>query len=120
MATYIDETVILRYLLDDNHAQAQKAARTIREGHTYSSPEIMARVAVTLRDIYKCPRSLIANAVEMLCDDIIVIEEDVCRLAGRFFGSTLYDFTDCLMLARNALYGYDILSFDKPILKRTI
>lgn len=120
MFTIIDETVILRYVLDDNKKQAEEAASVITAGRAYTYPEIIARVAVTLRDVYHVPRTMIGETLTMLLDDICVNEEDVIRLACRYFGSTPLDFTDCMLIARNVLRGYRVLSFDKSILKRML
>ena len=49
-----------------------------------------------------------------------MVEEDVVRYASRLFGSSMLDYVDCLLVARNALYGNQIMSFDKPLLKRTL
>ena len=118
MFTIIDETVILRYVLDDNKKQAEEAASVIASGRAYTYPEIIARV--TLRDVYHVPRTMIGETLTMLLDDICVNEEDIIRLACRYFGSTPLDFTDCMLIARNVLRGYRVLSFDKSVLKRML
>ncbi len=120
MFTIIDETVILRYVLNDNKRHANEAADVIATGRAYTYPEILARVAVTLRDVYHVPRSMIGKTLTMLLDDICVSEKDVIQLACRYFGTMPLDFTDCMLIARNALRGYRVLSFDKAILKRMI
>ncbi len=120
MFTIIDETVILRYVLNDNKRHANEAADVIATGRAYTYPEILARVAVTLRDVYHVPRSMIGKTLTMLLDDICVSEKDVIMLACRYFGTMPLDFTDCLLMARNVLRGYRVLSFDKAILKRMI
>ena len=120
MFTIIDETVILRYVLNDNKKQAEEAASVIATGRAYTYPEIIARVAVTLRDVDNVPRTMIGEALTMLLDDICVNEEDVIRLACRYFGTTPLDFTDCMLIARNVLRGYRVLSFDKAVLKRML
>lgn len=120
MFTIIDETVILRYVLNDNRKQAEEAASVIATGRAYTYPEIIARVAVTLRDVYHVPRTMIGETLTMLLDDICVSDEDVIRLACRHFGATPLDFTDCMLVARNMLRGYRVLSFDKAVLKRML
>lgn len=120
MITVIDESVILRYLLNDNKKKAKEAAHIILNGQTYSYPEIFARVAVTLRDVYGVPRSLISEALLTLLEDICVSEEDIVRYATRLFGTSMFDYIDCLLVARNHLYGYDVFTFDKPLLKYTL
>lgn len=118
-STIIDETVILRYLLDDDvlspHAAKVIATRTAR---VY--PEIITRVVVTLRDVYKVPRVEIAAALKRLLDDVMVDEPTVVALAVKLFGKTHMDFTDCLLAARTAIYNDDVVSFGKPIIQGMI
>ncbi|WP_283170720.1 PIN domain-containing protein [Curtanaerobium respiraculi] len=120
MRLLIDETVILRYLLEDSKTNFRKACSAISSGDAYTYPEIIARVAVALRDVYGVPRTQIGYTLEKLLDDIYVVEEDVVRYAVRLFGSSMLDFVDCLLVGRNALHGEQIMSFDKPLLKRTL
>lgn len=120
MRLLIDETVILRYLLDDDKKESREAREAIATGEAYTYPEIIARVAVTLRDVYRVPRSQIGYALIELLDDITVVSEDVVRYAARLFGSSMLDFVDCLMVARNAIHGEKTMSFDKPIMKRML
>lgn len=120
MRLLIDETVILRYLLDDRKSLSDEAARAIGTGEAYTYPEIYARAAVTLSDVYRVPRSQIAYSLLELLDDIFVIDEEAVRYATRLFGSSMLDFIDCLLVARNALEGARVLSFDKPLMKRML
>lgn len=120
MKRLIDETVILRYVLQDDKKQFKEACTVIAAGQAYTYPEIFARVAVTLRDVYRVPRSQIGYTLISLLDDIFVVEEEVVRYASRLFGSSMLDYVDCLLAARNALNGEHVLSFDKPLLKRML
>lgn len=120
MQLLIDETVILRYLLEDDKKHFKDASNAIASGEAYTYPEIIARVAVALRDVYRVPRSQIGYTLIKLLDDIYVVDEDIVRHASRLFGSSMLDFVDCLLVARNVLHNEQILSFDKPLLKRTL
>ena len=75
-STIIDETVILRYLLDDDEVLSPRAAKVIATRTARVYPEIITRVVVTLRDVYKVPRVEIAAALKRLLDDVMV---DRCR-----------------------------------------
>ena len=116
----IDEGVMLRYLLNDNRRLADEAAVIIGGGQAYTYPELIARVAETLRDLYGVPRTMIGEALTMLLDDVCVAEADVVRLACRYFGTTRLDFTDCLLMARNVQRGWPVASFDKAIMRRML
>lgn len=120
MRLLIDETVILRYLLEDDKRSFKEASAAIASGQAYTYPEIFARVAVTLRDTYRVPRSQIGYVLLSLLEDISVQEEEVVRYASRLFGSSMLDYVDCLLVARNALRNEHVMTFDKPLLKRTL
>ena len=49
-STIIDETVILRYLLDDDEVLSPRAAKVIATRTARVYPKIITRVAVTLRE----------------------------------------------------------------------
>lgn len=118
-STIIDETVILRYLLDDDEVLSPRAAKVIATRTARVYPEIITRVVVTLRDVYKVPRVEIAAAMKRLLDDVMV-EPTVVALAVKLFGKTHMDFTDCLLAARTAIYNDDVVSFGKPIIQGMI
>ena len=119
-STIIDETVILRYLLDDDEILSPRAAKVIATRTARVYPEIITRVAVTLRDVYKVPRTKIAAAMTRLLDDVMVDEPTVIAFAIRLFGKTHLDFTDCLLAARTAIYNDDVVSFGKPVIQGMI
>lgn len=118
-STIIDETVILRYLLDDE-VLSPRAAKVIATRTARVYPEIITRVVVTLRDVYKVPRVEITAAMKRLLDDVMVDEPTVVALAVKPFGKTHMDFTDCLLAARTAIYNDDVVSFGKPIIQGMI
>lgn len=118
-STIIDETVILRYLLDDD-VLSPRAAKVIATRTARVYPEIITRVVVTLRDVYKVPRVDIAAAMKRLLDDVMVDEPTVVALAIKLFGKTHMDFTDCLLAARTAIYNDNVVSFGKPIIQGMI
>lgn len=118
-STIIDETVILRYLLDDE-VLSPRAAKVIATRTARVYPEIITRVVVTLREVYKVPRTEIAAAMARLLDDVMVDEPTVVALAVKLFGKTHMDFTDCLLAARTAIYNDDVVSFGKPIIQGMI
>ncbi len=118
--TIVDETLLLRYLLDDDRHLSKKARDIVAQGDAFTFPEILARTIVTLRDVYQVPCSVISAAITSLLEDITVEEEDVVRLASRLFGTSKLDYTDCLMVARNVINGDEVISFDKPLMRQVI
>lgn len=88
-STIIDETVILRYLLNDDEVLSPRAAKVIATRTARVYPEIITRVVVTLRDVYKVPRVEIATAMTKLLDDVMVDEPTVIALAIKLFGKPI-------------------------------
>lgn len=120
MKLLIDESVILRYLLADNKRGFNRACEAIATGEAFTYPEIYARVAIVLRDVYGVPRSQIGYALIALMDDITVIEAPIVEYASRLFGSSLLDYVDCLLVARNVIRHQMVMTDDKPLLSRML
>lgn len=118
MKKLIDETIILRYVLDDDKRLHERAVELIQSTDVYTYPEIFTRVAVTLRDAYRVPRSQIAYTLNLLLEDIFVVDQDVVRYANKLFGSTIMDYIDCMLVARNVVRNEDVVSFEKPLVAR--
>ena len=111
MKTLIDETYLLRYVLQDEKEMFEVASALIAGGQAYTYPEYIARTAITLRDVYRVPRSQIAYVLNMLLDDVFVVDEDVVRCANKLFGTTILDYLDCLSAARSIVRGESSASF---------
>ncbi len=120
MPTMLDETAILRYVLNDNAKQARQVADVIASGDAYVYPEMITRAAVVLRDVYHVPRTMVARVLDWMIDEVNAAERAEIKHAIRLFGDTPMDFTDCMLVARNTISGHSVLSFDKAIVKRTI
>ena len=119
-STIIDETVILRYLLDDDEVLSPRAAKVIATRTARVYPEIITRVVVTLRDVYKVPRVEIATAMKGCSMTSWSTSPPLSPFAIKLFGKTHMDFTDCLLAARTAIYNDDVVSFGKPIIQGMI
>lgn len=120
MKLLIDESIILRYMLADNKRGYHRACEAIATGEAYTYPEIYARVAIILRDVYGVPRSQIGYALITLMNDITLIEAPIVEYATRLFGSSLLDYVDCLLIARNAVMKQNVMTYDKPLLSRML
>lgn len=91
-STIIDETVILRYLLDDDEVLSPRAAKVIATRTARVYPEIITRVVVTLRDVYKVPRVEIAAAMKRLLDDVMVDEPTLSPLPSNSLARPIWTF----------------------------
>ena len=89
--------------------EGRTAALCVQEVYAEGTAEtICAEVGQTVSE---------GEALLTLLNDISVGEEDIVRYATRLFGTTLFDYIDCLLVARNHLYEFDVVTFDKPLLK---
>ncbi len=111
-ATIIDETVLLRYLLNDDARRSAQAHKLILDGNVHVYTEAIVHTVAVLSDLYGVPHSLIGHVIELLMDDVLTDEEAAIRLAARFYADGRIDFDTCLTLARMALKGQRGLSFD--------
>lgn len=115
VVTIVDETVLLRYLLDDDPRPSAKARRLIASGCAQAYPEVAARTVRILEEDYHVPRSLIGTVMELLVNDVSFEDGAAVRLAAHFYIGNRLSFTSCLTVARNVLTGHPIQTFNKQL-----
>lgn len=113
----VDETILLRYLLDDDSRQSAKAYRIIASNCAQTYPEVVSRTVYLLEEDYHVPRSLIGNVIPLLASDLSIQDSTAIRLAARLYAGNRLSFTDCLTAARSTLTGYHAESFNKQLSK---
>lgn len=99
--TFVDEYVILRFLLDDDPEASAQAHNLIAQGDAITYAEVLKHTIATLNEVYKVPRTVISAALVYLLDDVAVEHEHVVRLALRLYGSAQIDFSECLVVAHD-------------------
>ena len=115
--TLIDTNVILRYLLNDNPEQADKAWEIIVAG-AYTLSEIVAEIVYVLTKLYSVPREKISEIVSPIFDEVEIENKDIVLLALKIFSETKFDFVDSLLIARKELKEEDVFTFDKKLANR--
>ncbi|MCR5763574.1 MAG: PIN domain-containing protein [Treponema sp.] len=115
--TLLDANVILRYLLNDIHEQADAASEVIESG-AFTLPEIIAEVVYVLTRLYNVPREEIKDIVSPLFDEISIENRSVMVSALSFYSETKFDFVDCIILSRKKILGEEVFTFDKKLLSR--
>jgi len=111
----IDTNVLVRYYIDDDHAQHTKAKRFIDANNVFINNIVILETFWVLSNTYKLPKTKIAE-----------IFDHLKRLANiRFENETIFartlteyrdnncDFADALLGLLNRYYGYDTVSFDR-------
>lgn len=117
MLKIIDTNYALRYLVQDDIKQATKAKEIINEG-AYILPESLVETVYVLSKVYKAERKEIYFAILNLLNDIEMMEKAVYENASKIYGKTKLDFVDCILVARNKLFGDKIFTFDKVLNKK--
>lgn len=117
----LDTNVLVRFLVNDDPAQAAIAAKFILTECTPESPGILNRIVLceltwVLGRAYGYPRSLIAEILEKLlrtCEFSIEGVDDVWT-ALRAYRAGTADFADCLVGTGNRSLGCDATAtFDR-------
>lgn len=116
----LDTNYVLRYLLKDVPDMFEVAYNEIMHGNCSVHPEVIAEVVYVLKSVYKVDRIEISNAMICFLDEVICDKREVVIKGLLLFGETTLDFVDCLLIAYNQCYGYEILTFDKKVIKKLI
>lgn len=117
MRRLVDANVILRYLLGDVPAQAEKARAEIDRG-VYLLDGALAEVVYVLGGIYEMPRGRIASLLTDLLDEVGSPNVAVGKRALAIFAKkSRLDFIDCYLAACQELGGDEVVTFDKDLIK---
>ncbi len=121
----LDTNVLVRYLMQDDPRQAEKASRLI-ESLTPESPGFVTVVALVelvwvLSSCYDLTREQIAQALDALLrtKEIVLDRADQVAQALRTFRASAADFADCLIERTAAAAGCEqTMTFDTGAAKR--
>lgn len=116
----LDTNYVLRYLLKDVPDMFEVAYNEIMHGNCLVHPEVIAEAVYVLKSVYKVERIEISNAMICFLDEVICEKREIVRKGLLLFGETTLGFVDCLLIAYNQCYGYEILTFDKKVIKKLI
>ena len=119
----IDTNVLVRYLTQDDAAQARKVdafvARTAEKGtRLHVDDLVLCEVVWVLRAAYRLGKSTIAEALERVIGTAIFSFEDreLLRSALADYRSGPGDFSDYVIGRRNARAGCEqTVTFDRPL-----
>jgi predicted nucleic-acid-binding protein len=119
----IDTNVLVRYLTQDEPAQARRASAIIegtlaKGGNCYLSVIVLCEIAWVLRGAYGLKKKSILLAVDQILETagFLVEGRDLVREAVEQFRLGRGDFTDYLLGARNRAAGCsDTVTFDRSL-----
>lgn len=112
-----DSNMILRYLLNDNQAMADKAERYLEAGDVFVTIEIIAEVVYVLKGVYSIERDEIANTVKSFLALVSCRDMDVLQFAITAYGEHNLDFVDCVLYGYHCMKNAEIATFDKKLLQ---
>ena len=117
MRRIADTNILVRYLTRDDEKAADKAAEIIRGG-VEILPETVPELiyVLTSRSLYGMPRTVVAESVEALLDEVTVDRKNVIKHALKIFQDTRLDFVDCLLIAVGTASDTEVYSFDRKLL----
>ena len=113
----LDANIILRYLKEDDVEMADKAEEYIRRGDAFVTTEVIEEVIYVLQKVYSIERDKISYQLTNLANFINVSEPEVIIFALDIYGKTNLDFVDCVLFAYHKLFGFEIATFDKQLIK---
>lgn len=122
----IDTNVLIRYIVEDNFEQAQKATEAIEqltpEKQGFISCIVLCELNWVLKTAYKISKSKrVATLKKILSVPVFEIEQlDCCLKALRSYDQGQADFSDYLIQQIGEEHGYDILlTFDRKASRET-
>ena len=117
--TGLDTNVLLRYLLEDDAAQAARAQREIERDERFLIDGIvLCEVVWVLETGYGFSRTEIAGALDKIAAaaQFEIDAKDLVLAALADFRRTIADFSDCLIGRRNRSAGAtDTVTFDRNL-----
>lgn len=114
---YVDTNIILRVILQDNEELSPLAREILKTNECYVLPEVIPEAVCVLNKVYGFNRQDIAHAILQLLPLVVVKDVRLTRLALNYFSELNFDYVDCILLARNKLYGHQIATLDKKLEK---
>ena len=99
----IDTNVLVRYLVRDDPVQTPRAERLLNActpaDPAFVNRVVLCEVAWVLRDVYRYPRALIADAMErvLMIGGFVVEDARLAWSALHEFRNSRADFADCLL-----------------------
>ena len=122
----IDTNILIRYIVEDNPEQAQKAAEAIEQLTTekqgFISCIVLCELNWVLKTAYKISkRERVATLQKVLSVPVFEIEKlDCCLKALRSYEKGQADFSDYLIQQIGEKHGYEILlTFDQKASRET-
>jgi predicted nucleic-acid-binding protein len=115
--TLIDANAIQRYTLNDNADMAAKVHELLMKKKVSTRYEVLAEVVYVLNKVYSLSRHEIVKGLKLFLSHPNAEAEsaEVLTLALDTYAGANIDFIDSILYGMNAVYGYNVFSFDKKL-----
>jgi predicted nucleic-acid-binding protein len=115
----IDANIVLRYILNDNKEQAQKAKDIIDGNYVEMPIEVLSEVVYVLKGVYEINRAVIHSKL------LYFFENTECRIPHKaavlnglnYYASTNFDFVDCILAGYYEAENREIATLDTGLQK---
>lgn len=119
MRAYVDTNVLVRHLVGDPPAQADRATALLRSAERlWLTDLVMAEVCYVLERVYRVPRATVAQALRSLLVMRSVVVDDHDRLLRtiEIYERARIQFADAYLAASAELAGPPVVaSFDRAL-----
>jgi predicted nucleic-acid-binding protein len=120
----LDTNVIIRFLVRDHEEHYQKSVEIFKaiesgEKEALLMDFILAEVVYVLKRIYSHEKSAISSALKklLLYNHLYTENKLVTYEALELYAEKNIDFADALLCAKQHIEGFEIVSFDKDMLR---
>lgn len=116
----IDTNVLVRYYVDDDHAQHKKAKHFIDENEVFINNIVILESFWVLTSVYRLSKAGVGEIFDHLkrLSNIYFENETVFAKALAEYRDNDCDFADALLGLLNRNYGYDTASSDREASKQ--
>jgi predicted nucleic-acid-binding protein len=119
----LDTNVLLRYLLQDDEVQGEKASRAISQAASRNEPLLISLVVLceavwVLESAYGYRKARLIRVLDELLETggLEIAQRDIVREALDDYRASKADFADCLIGRTNESQGCDhTLTFERPL-----
>jgi len=117
-AIILDANAILRYILDDIKEQADQVQELLENSlRVVILPEVMAEVVYVLGKHYEQSRAKISKRLLTFLDNVNDAPQTNLHHALELYGSSNFDFVDCILYSYSKYGAYKVFTFDKKMQK---
>ena len=113
----LDANIIVRYLTADNVEMAEKAEEYIKFGNAFVTTEVIEEVIFVLQKVYGWKRNEISRLLIEFIHLVIVSDVEIIECTLEVYGRTNLDFVDCVLFAYHKLFGFEVATFDRQLIK---